>query len=531
MKKIKILAFALAALLMSGLASSCVGDLDVTPIDPNTEIPEDVLNSDAAFAALLAKVYQGLCVSSSSGPSGDPDIEGIDGGFGQYMRALFYMQELTTDTAICPWNDGTLYDLHNMCWTTSNEYIYAMYSRIFYQISLANEFIRQSNNTTLSDTEYPNKAAYIAEARALRLISYYHAIDLFGNVPFTTEESSVGSTGPEQISREDLFNWMENECRELLDGSNLAEVGQNVYGRADKGVVMMILAKLYLNAEVWKGTSRWDDCANVCEDIINAYPDLYPTYGDLFLADNHELTVNQTYGTASGEIIYAVQQDGLLIQSYGATNFLIFAATGGDMDLTYMGISSGWGGLSLTGVFTSKFDLNNDARASFYTTGYDQYVDEIRRSSDGWSNGYKSMKFRNVKRDNTAAQSTGFVDTDLPLFRTADAYLMYAECTLHGAGDSNKGTEYFNEVRTRAGLGSLNLTSDNLIDERGRELYWEGMRRQDLIRFGLYTTSDYLWEFKGGEQAGVSVDSKYNLLPLPSSDVNANSNLTQNPSY
>ena len=170
MKKIKFIASALVAVMVAGFTSSCVKDLDVTPIDPNTVLPEDVLNSDEAFGQFLAKCYQGLCSSSSYGQDGSPDIDGVDGGYGQYFRAIVNMQEVTTDVMTCCWNDGTLFDLHNLCWNSSNEFVFSMYMRIFFQISQCNEFIRRSNNTTISD--YPHKEEYISEARALRLLSY-----------------------------------------------------------------------------------------------------------------------------------------------------------------------------------------------------------------------------------------------------------------------------------------------------------------------------------------------------------------------
>ena len=196
---IRFTAVALAATMLASAATSCVGDLDVKPIDPNIELPEDVLNSQEAFTALLAKCYQGLSCSASSGPSSDPDIEGVDGGYGQYMRALFNMEELSTDVATCCWNDGNLFDIHNLNWNASNEFVLSMYYRIFFQISLCNEFIRRSNASDISG--YTLKNAYIAEARALRLFSYYHAIDLFGYVPFATVLQSGGSAGGELSSR------------------------------------------------------------------------------------------------------------------------------------------------------------------------------------------------------------------------------------------------------------------------------------------------------------------------------------------
>ena len=531
MKKIRIFGVA-AALLCVASVSSCVKDLDVTPIDPNIALPEDILSSQDAFTSLLAKCYQGLSCSSSYGEGGSPDIDGVDGGYGQYMRAVVNLNEVTTDVATCCWNDGNLFDLHNQCWNASNEFILAMYYRIFFQISQCNEFIRQSKNTSISG--YNLKDAYIAEARALRLYSYYNAIDMFGNVPFSDENSSVGSTGGEQLQRADLFDWMVSEAEDLLNGSALAEPGKNEYGRCDKGLVQMILAKLYLNAEIWKGSAMYDKCAEVCEKIIAEYP-LHSTYADLFCADNHLCTRNTTYG--GDELIFVAMQDGIKVRSYGSTNFIIFASTfsvTGDsddriMDVAKMGISSGWSGLSMTGAFTSKFG-EGDARAMFFKGGFAQYIDEIRDNLGG-SNGWKCMKFTNVNHDGTGAQQQGFVDTDFPVFRSADAYLMYAECAARGKADNSKGQQYLNAVSNRAGAGNLSLTLDNIIDERGRELYLEGFRRQDLVRFGLFTTSDYKWEFKGGVQEGQPVDDKYNIFPITAGDLNANGNLVQNPGY
>lgn len=531
MKKIKVFAIALVALMLAGFTSSCVKDLNVTPIDPNTVLPEDVLNSQEAFNQLLAKCYQGLGSSASAGPDSSPDIDGVDGGYGQYMRAVVNLQEVTTDVATCCWNDGTLFDLHNMCWNPSNEFVFSMYMRIFFQIGQCNEFIRRANAATFNG--FTKKNNYIAEARALRLLSYYHAIDMFGNVPFPTEDDSVGSVGPRMIKRAELFEWMETEALALLLDDGLAEPGMAEYGRADKGMVQMILAKLYLNAEIWAGEPRYGDCAEICLELIDEY-DLHENYSDLFCADNHLWTRNTTYG--GDEIIFVAPQDGNLLRSYGSTNFLTFACTwavtgkeGKTMDAGSLGISSGWSGLSLTGAFTSKFE-EDDLRGNFFKGDYKQYIDQLR-DADGASEGWKSMKFVNVNHDGSAAQANGFVDIDFPVFRVADAYLMYAECAARNAAEKNLGRMYLNLVRARAGLEDTDLKLDTIIDERARELYLEGHRRQDLVRFGLFTSSDYLWEFKGGVAEGRAVDSHFNLFSIPADDLNANGNLVQNPGY
>lgn len=512
-----------AAFIMG--ASSCVGDLTVTPIDPNIVLPEEVLNSEEAFNALLAKCYQGLACSASDGQDSSPDISGVDGGFGQYVRAMFYLQCLTTDEAVCCWNDDTLQDLHGLCWGSSDVFVAAGYYRVFFQVGLCNEFIRKANSAEIEG--FNHKAEWIAEARALRLLSYYHAIDLFGNVPFFTEENSVGSQGPKQIARADLWDWMVDECKALINGTDLKDAPATEYGRINRESVQMILAKLYLNAEVWKGEKHYEDCAAICRDLKAKYPTLQANYLDLFSADNHKCVISSTY--AGKEIFFAVPQDGINICSYGATNFIIFASTGDGMDpAADMGISSGWGGLTLTKAFVDKFDEAVDTRAHFSTT-FGKEIPDIMTYTSG---GYKSMKYRNINADGSDAQSKGFVDTDFPVFRTADAYLMLAECAARNAADKSEGLAALNAVRVRAGLEEVSeLTLQGIIDERARELYHELVRRQDLVRFNQFTTADYLWDYKGKDKGGKAVDAKYNLFPICSSDVNANSNLTQNPGY
>ena len=523
MKNIKVLMLAVAGVFALGF-SSCVNDLDVTPIDPNVQLPQDVLKDEAAFEALLAKCYQGLACSSSDGANGGPDINGVDGGFGQYLRAYFNLQCLTTDEATCCWNDTGLPDMHNMNWQASNQFIVAMYYRIFYQVSLCNELIRQVEANP-AGVQFQHKGALIAEARALRALSYYHAIDMFGNVPFSTENDAVGAVGPRQINRADLFAWVEKECKELLDGNDLAAEGTNVYGRCDKGFVKMILAKLYLNAEVYIGEDRYAECAAICEDLVGKY-NLHTNFAELFCADNHLQTANSTFG-ANNEIIFAVPHDGINTTSYGGTNFLIFAGTGGDMDASAAGISSGWGGLSVTKQVSERY-AEGDVRAMFFTDYGTEIVDIFTFTSGG----YKSQKFTNINHDGSEASAKGHVDTDWPLFRVADAHLMLAECAARGKADDAKGLASLNAVRERAGVATLtSFTAQDVLDERSRELLWEGHRRSDLIRFGQFTTDAYLWEFKGAVYEGAAVADHRNLFPLPPADVNANGNLKQNAGY
>lgn len=519
MKSLKYILGTFAAVAVMGF-SSCTGDLDVTPIDPNMNTSDKALTSASDYLSFLAQLYTGFATSGSYGPDGDCNISGIDGGMSQYMRGLYHLNELTTDESVCGWNDQTLQDLHNMCWTTEDVFIEAMYARIFYQISMCNEFLRQANATSV---EVPDMEEYKAEARALRLYCWLHAIDMFGNVPFADETSSVGSEMADQMSRSELFNYIVEEAEDLLSSSSaLAEPKQNQYGRADKGLVKMILAKLYLNAEVYTGVAHYDDCAEVLLDLTSDGYSLHSDYQELFLADNNNCT---------DEIIFAIEQDGIYIQSYGCTNYLIFASTGGEMDPAAVGISSGWGGLRMTPEFYDLFE-SGDERALFYTETQQRDVDDIT----DFTNGYAFMKFKNINSDGTQGQASGFVDTDWPVYRYADVLLMLAECAYRGASNitADQGRAYLNEVRARAGLSALSsseFTADNILDERACELYQECFRRQDLIRFNKFTTSDYLWQWKGGVKNGTSVSSKYELFPIPNSELMSNSKLSQNSGY
>ncbi|MBQ9660326.1 MAG: RagB/SusD family nutrient uptake outer membrane protein [Bacteroidales bacterium] len=517
MKTIKYILGSLAAALS---LTACVGNLNVTPIDPNANTADKALATEAQFKAYLAGTYLGFATSGYYGANGDPSISGLDGGASQYIRGLYHHSGLTTDEAVCGWNDQTIKNFHYQNWTTDDTFIYAFYSRILMQVSAANEFIREAAKY---GENVANKDEYIAEARVLRAIAYYHAIDNFGNVPFSDENAIVGSV-PEQISRKDLFDWMEKELLDLIDNSALAAPRANGYSRADKGVAKFLLAKLYLNAEVYTGTAQWQKCADVLKDLmddgysLHTTPngDIFSAYQDLFLADNDSCT---------DEIIFAIQQDGVNTTSYGATNYLIFASTGGSMDPAELGISSGWGGIRTTPQFYNKFSAG-DKRALFYTNGQQKDIDDIGE----FTHGYAFMKYRNINSDGTPGKESGFVDTDFPMMRYADVLLMAAECQVRGA--SIDGLSAYNQVRSRAGLDNASaIVLQDVLDERARELYLECWRRSDLVRFGQFTTSDYLWQWKGGTKDGTSVDAHFNLFPIPDSDRLANSKLQQNPGY
>jgi hypothetical protein len=622
MKKYSFKIFFLGTIVTLLTMTSCLNDLDTTPKDKDIVLASDLFNDPAAYKQVLAKLYAGLAISGQQGPAGLPDITGIDEGFSQYLRQYWLAQEVTTDEAVIGWADGSLPDYHEQDWNSNNEFVTALYNRIMYQITSCNAFLRETTDAKLSARGVTGQLLtdvqeYRSEARFLRALSYYHALDLFGSFPFVTEEDEVGFFFPPQKSRTELFNFVESELLDI-EGSMPAPKS-NEYARADQAAVWTLLAKLYLNAEVYTGTARYSDCITYANKVINAGYTLEPAYKNLFLADNN---------TASG-VIFPIAFDGMHTQTYGGTTFLIHAAVGGSMVPEDFGINGGWGGNRTTKNLVQLFDTNlaslnasigpisnwgvvgsatpngwdgpdlslyetgtanvykgyvqlndgeikfrpdnswdsgtefgdngsnisvtaglylvtidttnqtyslelqqNDSRAMFYTDGQNLEIESVPTFTDG----YAISKFKNIdKNGNPGSDASGeFTDTDFPLFRIADVYLMYAEAVLRGGNGGDEGTAitYVNKIRERsyaAPVTSIDL--DFILNERARELYWEGTRRTDLIRYGRFTDGNYVWPWKGGVAEGTSVPSYRNLFPIPSTDLNANPNLTQNPGY
>lgn len=718
--------------------TGCFNDLNTIPTDPSIESADVIYNSPESYLKGLAKIYAGFAVSGQEGPAGKSDISGIDEGFGQYLRGFWYHQELTTDEAVIGWNDQTIQEFHAQTWGPSDGFTYAFYSRIFYQISIANEYLRQTTEQKLNErgTAEDLKAlisTYRAEVRFLRALSYWHALDLFRNVPFGTEADPVGTFLAKQINDQDLFAYIE---KELLDIENvLLESNPNnpsLYGRATKAAAWTLLSKLYLNAEVYIGQNKYSNAQQYAEKVINANVySLEPTYANLFLADNHN----------SKEIIFPINFDGIRTKTWGGMTFIIRAGIGGNIDPVKSGVASGWGGTRTTKQFIEKFpadltgiiksfnpgrnlakiyipgsfqakpfdgtdsknslsqavassriyegyryftkdneefvilrnpsstlsgklgdndgsgklvtnganikagtkglyyirvDLNNNtytlekrtmgivgtatpggldtdtplvwdeeqgylrakvelsegsfrfrangnSTINFGDTGADaileangdniiitksggyevlldltrpDYTYELRLTSfdrrgifhsngqkldidnmTDFTNGYAVLKFKNVTSSGARGSDVDFPDTDFPMFRLADVYLIATEAILRGNGNKAKAVEYFNKVRQRAYTGSAgNLTEDELslntiLDERARELYWEGHRRTDLIRFGQFTDGSYLWQWKGGVKDGAKVDKFRNVFPIPTNELRANPNMKQNAGY
>lgn len=541
-----LLKIILSLIVVTVTLVSCNKDLNRLPA--NSVFADSVYSNAAGYKLALANVYGGYTLTGTSGP-GNSDIAGVDAGTSDFVRCLWNVQELTTDEAVCAWGDPGVPDFHNMSWASSDPILIGLYARSLYQITLANDFIThctsaalQSHGITGSDAA--NVLQYKAEARFLRAFQYAVLMDAFANPPFATETTPVGPLSfPRQIKRADLFNYVVSEL--LSCDSTLAAAHTNEYGRADQAAAWSLLARLYLNAGVYTGTTKYDSAIIYSSKVINSGSySLMPSYANLFKGDNN---------LNNPEVILAIPYDGINTQTYGGTTFLVNSSCanstytpgspGYAMSSASYGVpSGGWAGNRSTANLPALFptpDTTVDKRAIFLNTlGVTMDINNISQ----FNQGIPVVKFTNITSTGAQAEPNAggtFVSTDFPLFRLAEQYLIYAEATLQGGAGGDAGTAlgYINLLRQRAyGNASGNITSGQLtlpfiLDERGRELYWECFRRSDLIRFNEFTSGSYLWPWKGGVSSGTGVDSHYAIFPIPVTDLQANSNLTQNPGY
>jgi len=520
-------------LLAAGfLLAACHKDLDLQPINANTSAKQ--YSTLDGYKQVLAKVYGSYSLVSSTGVGqSDVNIAGItDAGTTDFIRAWWNLQELTTDEAICAWNDPLLLSFHNINWTSANVFINAAYARSLFQITVSNEFIRESTDEKIAtrgfkETDAATIRQFRAEARFLRAFQYWVLLDLFGNPPFVAEADPIGKYIPKQIKRADLFDYIESELRSIE--GDLAAPRQNEYARADRGAAWALLARLYLNAKIYTGTDRNTDAITYAGKVIESGYALKTDYKTLFMSDNDK---NNT------EIILPIAFDATNSQNYGGTTFLTCSAHGTNpADNQAFGIpAGGWLGNRSTKNLPLAFgdySGNTDKRALFGPGNLE--INDVLVFNDGLN----VYKFNNQTSNGTIPPSPNGVlcSIDFPLFRLGEMYLVYAEAVLRGGtgGTPAKALEYFNTLRKRAyGNNNGNLvaiTLSDILNERSRELYWEGFRRTDLIRFGQFTGSNYVWPWKAGVKTGAGVADYFALFPIPAAETIANPNLIQNPNY
>jgi len=514
---------------------SCLGDLDQTPIDPDSITELDVFEDTESAKSALAKLYSSIAITGQDGPAGDPDLQVDDEGASQYTRLMFGHQELSTDNAVNGWGDGNLSEFHAMSWTAENGFINDYYNRLGQSVSFCNSFI---SNAQASLGDEPEVQTMITEARFLRAYHYYNLMDAFANVPIVTE---IKTELPAQNTRAEVFDFIESELLDIID--QLPSAKGNEYGRVDQVAAQALLSRLYLNAESMIGIDHYAESLSYSETVINSAYNLHSNYQDLFLSDNDE-------NGAQNENIFVIRYDGLETQTYGGTSFFIHANIGGDeMNAADYGSSGGWGGNRTTKGLVSKFDQGasfdgsghpiswTDNRALFFTPGQNYEIDDMSVFQDG----YAIIKYQNIDSEGNytgSDTSKEMSDIDQALIRMGEIYLNYAEAALRGGGGStDTALDLVNQLRERAyGDASQNITAgdlnlDFILDERSRELYYEGFRRTDLIRYDKFTSGSYVWPFKGDVATGTGVESYRTIYPIPANVLLVNTNMKQNDGY
>ena len=536
----KIIYTMAAAALMAGV-SSC--DLDQYP--HTSETAQNVLTSVEGYQSELSGIYAALIqrVSSVSDETRSQN----------YIRTLMMFQDCSTDACDAIWLAGeSLTDVNGLSWTASDPWCSAMYYHIYNIVTMSNDLIRNASDeeylSKFNDTERAQIEKYKNEARFLRAYAYSHAIDFYSSMPFVDENDPIGANIiPEIYDRTQMFDFITSELTEiapLLDQTN--------YGHANRAAAYALLARVYLNGYVWTGTEYYDECIAACQDVIDeGYTQLESDYASLFNGDNHKRAM-----AAGNEIIFALACDATRTTTWDATTFITCGCVL-DNFADYVNVwgtlnSGAWNNLRARPDLVQAFNSASDTRYRFI--GYDRsdpvtdpegnvtYTQTDRSmditAHDDASTGYRISKWTNLTDDGQAASdcSTNGANTDFPVFRLADVYLMMAEAIKRGGtGAVNDAVYYVNRVLERAygGDDSHNIASDGdltldfLCQERLRELYMECIRRTDLIRFGKYTSPDYVWQWKAGVQAGAGVDEKYRFLPVPEAEYSVNPQLQE----
>jgi hypothetical protein len=556
-----------AALLGLGM-TAC--SLDREPLDPNTDTH---FNKDAVFA----KCYATFGTTGQKGPDGSGDVDGIDEGTSSFYRMFWELNEFCTDEGWWIWNDVGLADIRTMTWSASNDLVYGLYSRLNFDITLCNSFLDNTSEYTDAET-----LAQRAEVRMLRAINFYYLLDMFYSVPFSL---TVSPNKPKPISRQDLFTWLEKECLELANDPYIIQAGMrtNKY-RVDQACAWFLLMRMYLNAEVYNesalgardGEPRYADAKLYAKKLMDSSYELhgydksgktaidlaaertadhvyFSAYQQLFMGDNDN-------NGAQNEAIFLIYQDAIHCLNWGGARFLVSAVR--DANYVPFGSTDTWSCFRSSPEFVfywvdknqaSSIAINEyqmpiklgDDRAimASKTTAGKKMSLSGNEAADFYAS-WSVLKFTGVystaKSDTlkdihgndsivgapwTWASPVGepkWPDTDIPLFRLAEAYLTYAEAC-YRTGESAPAVEAVNCLRRRANAPEItSLDDETLLTEWAKEFWCEGRRRTDLIRYGQFAgaTATKLWE---GHKAGK--DAKYNVYPIPEKDVTANENL------
>ena len=532
---------------------SCINDLDISSIDPQS-------SSSFDQAGAFVKQYAMLGLTGQKGLAGSPDLDGQDEGESGFYRTVFNCNELSTDECIWVWQDNVdIPQFTGLSWNSSSQRTEWVYVRLGYDITQFNFFLDQTEG--LTDAESLRQRA---EVRFLRALHYWYFIDLFGKAPF---KEHFSNDLPVEKGGKELYDYIQTELAEAE--ADMYEPGEAPFGRADKAANWLLRARLYLNAEVYTGTADYQNAKTYADKVINsgAYQ-LCDDYRLMFMADNDE---NKE---AMKEIILPIRQDGIKTRNYGGSTYLVCGARTGGMP--YMGTTNGWSCVIARNSLVYKFfpnkdvpmipedvevpaqaDLPNDAAIDAWDAQYGvRTVDIVEAAGDdramfysgagggkrtmdpsainSFQSGLSIVKWQNIRSDGRSTSHTEYPDTDIPLFRLAEAYLTRAEANFR-LNDTNAALQDILTLRSHRGCTTQPQASDidemYILDEWAREFYLEGRRRSDLVRFDCFTTDKYLWDWKGGVKEGKSVRDIYNVFPIPETDIKNNPNMTQNEGY
>lgn len=572
LNKFKTIAPAVALLLTASL-SSCMDDLDKGNIDPNVDATPNI-------TGLYSKCYAGLIMEGNDGTA---DFTIDDNGKSTLLRNLFNFNEVPTDEAICWWSDGGIADVGYNKFDPGNATLKNLYYRLMSNISYENHFLSL-------DAAKAEKTKY-AEVRVLRAYSYFLMLDFFGDPTFIDKisaetprqahsynskfESGKSYTRAEllQMGREFLFNWVKDELLaaepDLLEAKPETDSDAD-YGRIDKGTCWLLLSRLYLNAGTYlnndgQNNPYWNKALEYAEKIIDpstgyalfddskmskeAKDNGYKPYDLLFMGDNGS-------NGASCEALLPLMQDGDKTQGWGGSMFYVSALWDATMQTVTAKdaatTANTWSGMRVRPQFVEKFftdpsvvvnksakeirNMNVDDRAILWGKGNSDDARTLEiGDNDKFVKGIATPKWNNNYSNGGTPHDSYNVDIDFFLFRVAEAYLNAAEAEMHLHGEgSAKAKKYIDALRDRAHAAKrASYTLNDVLDERSRELYCEGLRRTDLIRFNQFggTQATYKWELKGGSTNGTTFAKTNNLYPIPSSEIRSNKNLTQIDGY
>lgn len=532
---------------------SCINDLDISSIDPQS-------SSSFDQAGAFVKQYAMLGLTGQKGLAGSPDLDGQDEGESGFYRTVFNCNELSTDECIWVWQDNVdIPQFTGLSWNSSSQRTEWVYVRLGYDITQFNFFLDQTEG--LTDAESLRQRA---EVRFLRALHYWYFIDLFGKAPF---KEHFSNDLPVEKGGKELYDYIQTELAEAE--ADMYEPGEAPFGRADKAANWLLRARLYLNAEVYTGTADYQNAKTYADKVINsgAYQ-LCNDYRLMFMADNDE---NEE---AMKEIILPIRQDGMKTRNYGGSTYLVCGSRTGGMP--YMGTTNGWSCIVARNALVYKFfpnkdvpmipedvevpaqaDLPNDAAIDAWDAQYGvRTVDIVEAAGDdramfysgagggkrtmdpsainSFQSGLSIVKWQNIRSDGRSTSHTEYPDTDIPLFRLAEAYLTRAEANFR-LNDTNAALQDILTLRSHRGCTTQPQANEidemYILDEWAREFYLEGRRRSDLVRFDCFTTDKYLWDWKGGVKEGKSVSDIYNVFPIPETDINNNPNMSQNEGY